>query len=357
MRLLFVSGYADLVGGGQRSLLVLLQRLDRDAFSPAVACPAEGEVARRARSLGAEVVLLDTGDCIDGVSAVRHAPRVRRTVARLAPHLVHCDTLYTALSCGLALAGTRIPVIFHARTSERAVLLDRVVPAVCARVVCVSQAAARRFRPRWASRVRVVLNGVDVTQFRPGLDGRSLRGRLGIPAQAFVIGYCGQLLRQKGLDHLLGAFARLREKDGSLALFLAGSGPDEAALRQAAGPRAFFHAFADSLPDFYAALDVFVLPTLLEEGLSRALLEAMACGLPCVATALGGNPEALGDGTAGVLVPAGDGDALARLLGELRRDPGRRRGLGRAARARALECFDAAATTRKMEAVYREVLA
>jgi glycosyltransferase involved in cell wall biosynthesis len=116
-----------------------------------------------------------------------------------------------------------------------------------------------------------------------------------------------------------------------------------------------FLPFSDAMPEFFSALDVFCLPTLHEEGLSRSLIEAMACGVPCVATRVGGNLEALGEEEAGILVPAGDEAALCRALCDLEQDAARRRRLAGAARARAVARFDAADCARRIEAVYAEV--
>ncbi len=338
-------------------MLLLLEHLDRGRFSPVVLCPAEGGVSRQVRRLGIEVASLNAGMSFDGVSAGRYAPSVRRLARRLGVEVVHCDTIYTALMCGLALVGTRVPLIFHARTSERARLLDGVVPAGCARIICVSEAATKRFPRRWASRVCVVPNGVDVSRFRPGLDGGVLRQQLGIPAEAFVIGYCGQLIREKGLFALVEAVSRLQTEAQPIVLFLAGKGPDEAALRRAAGCAGFFLSFADPRPEFYAALDAFVLPTLLQEGLSRALLEAMACGVPCVATPLGGNLEVVVPGETGLVVPAGDVAALCSALRQLRADPGLRARMAAEGRRRVEDHFDHAATVRGVMDVYERVRA
>jgi glycosyltransferase involved in cell wall biosynthesis len=111
------------------------------------------------------------------------------------------------------------------------------------------------------------------------------------------------------------------------------------------------------MPAFYAALDVFALPTSHPEGLSRSLIEAMACAVPAVATPVGGNAETLVDGETGFFVPAQDADALHGRLRDLSRAPEQRRHMGAAARRRAERLFDAVACTRAVEAVYRQAVA
>ena len=355
--MLYVSGYSDMAGGGQVSLLLLLRLLDRQRFLPVLLCPREGEVSRRARDLGVRVDLLGAGASIDSWEAARHALALRRHAIAQGAALVHCDTLYTALMSGVGLIGRRAPIVFHARSSESGGALDRIVPSLCRSVIAVSHATARRFSACSPSRVVVIRNGVDLSEFFPGAGGRALRERLGIAPDAFVVGYAGQVVKVKGLDVLIQAFSRLRSERADAILLLVGRGPDEAALRAMAGEGVRFLPFTDSMPAFYTALDVFALPTSRQEGLSRSLIEAMACGVPAVATPLGGNAETLVDGETGCFTPAQDAAALHQRLRDLAFAPEQRRHMAAAARERAVKLFDAVACTRSVEAVYRQAVA
>jgi glycosyltransferase involved in cell wall biosynthesis len=356
-RVLYVSGYADVAGGGQVSLLLLLKVLDRERFVPMLVCPHEGEVARRARDLGVSVDLLGAGSSIDSWGAACHALSLRRHVMARGASLVHCDTLYTAFMSGIGLMGSRVPLVFHARSSESGGALDSIVPIFCKTIISVSRAAARRFSSRGPSKVAVIYNGVDLSEFLPGPAGSTLREKLGIAGGAFVLGYAGQLLKLKGLDGLIQVFSRLRREFPDAILLIAGRGRDEAALRAMAGDGVRFLPFSESMPEFYRALDVFVLPTAHLEGLSRSLIEAMACAVPAVATPLGGNAETLVDGETGFFIPSRDAEALYERLRDLYLAPEQRRRMGAAARARAEKLFDAVACTRAVEAVYLQALA
>jgi glycosyltransferase involved in cell wall biosynthesis len=354
-RILYVSGYADLTGGGQISLMLLLRHLDRSRFTPMLLCPHEGEVSRRARDLGIEVHGLGVRGCLDSLSAVGRVGALRRRAAGLRPHVVHCDTVYTALMTGLAFAGSRTPVIFHARTAESHRALDGLIPWLCSRIVCVSRAATRRFSTGSSAKISVIYNGVDLAEFRPGATGTELRRRLEIPPHAFVAGYCGQVIREKGLQGLVRAFALLRGEFPEATLLIAGNGRDSALVAGMASDGIHLLSRLEAMPGFFAALDVFVLPTLLHEGLSRALVEAMASGVPAIATPLGGNVETLVDGQTGYFVPPRDDRALHNRLRDLHLDAARRRRMGAAARERAERLFDAVACARAVEAVYRQV--
>ncbi|HTU00906.1 MAG TPA: glycosyltransferase, partial [Candidatus Sulfotelmatobacter sp.] len=139
---LLISSHASVVGGGQVSLLLLLRFLPRDRFTPVLLCPSEGEVASRARNLDVDVAVLSIGSPLDSVSALGRALLLRRQARRMRAAVVHCDTLYAALACGMGLWGLRVPLVFHARVAQSGGRWDAIVPRVCTRIICVSEAVA-----------------------------------------------------------------------------------------------------------------------------------------------------------------------------------------------------------------------
>ena len=188
-------------------------------------------------------------------------------------------------------------------------------------------------------------NGVDLVAFAPatGEERRALRARLGLPEDRVLCAFVGRLTPQKDPALLLEAWDVVRFSQAHLVLV--GDGPLQRGLEAcaASGPLAgqvtFAGATADVAP-YLKAADLLVLPSR-AEGMSNALLEAMACGLPIVATDLIGNREVMGgDGQAGWLVPPGDPAALAEAIGTLLRTPTLRQKLGEAARAIVAERFD-----------------
>jgi glycosyltransferase involved in cell wall biosynthesis len=161
-----------------------------------------------------------------------------------------------------------------------------------------------------------------------------------------VVLYAGRLRTRKAVAVLLEAFARMRRAHPGAALVLAGDGEQRPALEAQACrlgiDRAVRFAGArprDAMAAEYAAADLFCLPSLYE-GFPLAILEAMAAGLPVVATAVAGVPEAVADGVTGRLVPPEDADALARALAELAADRERARRMGEAGRRRIEADFD-----------------
>ena len=184
------------------------------------------------------------------------------------------------------------------------------------------------------SGIAVTCNGVDVP---PDPRGPAAN-------RPPVVGGYGRLTRQKGYDVLLDATRLLLDRGVELELRLGGAGRDGAALReQARGLPVSFEGWVDEPRSFLAGLDVFCLPSR-SEALPLALLEAMAEGLPCVATDVGDVRRRAG--AAVELVPVEDAVALADALERLLRDPGRRAGLGAAARRCVEEHLDADETAR-----------
>lgn len=187
--------------------------------------------------------------------------------------------------------------------------------------VCISPAIAEELRAIGvpAARLWPIANGVDLDRLRPVDAARraALRGELGLPAGPLAV-YAGRLVPEKGLDVLLAAWPAVLRELPTAHLALVGEGEQRAALEaQAAGlglgGQVSFTGGRDDVAPMLQAADLFVLPSY-AEGLPVALLEAMACGLPAVATAVDGTVEVLEDGVTGWLVPPGDAAALARGL-------------------------------------------
>jgi glycosyltransferase involved in cell wall biosynthesis len=166
----------------------------------------------------------------------------------------------------------------------------------------------------------VVHNGVDCSLFTPSSDRRLTRRALGLDENGFYWVSICHLLRQKGTAELLDAFTRLARISAEARLVVVGSGPELPALRrrlieQGVGDRVVFAGLRspEEVARWLQAGDAFVLASH-NEGLPNAVLEAMATGLPVVATDVGGTREAVVDAVSGVLVPPRDSDALTTAM-------------------------------------------
>ena len=193
-------------------------------------------------------------------------------------------------------------------------------------------------------RIALLPHGVDTERFSPATaeEKRALRRELGLPEAGVVAVYTGRLLRGKGLETLLDAFAAVADRAAGLRLVLVGSGEgqalsveDDLRRRVAAGglgTRVVFAGRSERVEDYLRAADVFVFPSVFE-ALGIALVEAAACGLPAVASRTGGIVDVVEDRVSGHLVPPGDAAALSLALLALASDPLLRASMGQEARA------------------------
>jgi glycosyltransferase involved in cell wall biosynthesis len=196
-------------------------------------------------------------------------------------------------------------------------------------------------------------NGVDTTRFRPADDSVRAHSRagLGIPDGPVVL-YVGRLNPQKGLDVLLRSWRGVRGRFPDARLLVAGEGALREMVAQAADEGVTLLGQVDDVERYHHAADVFVLPSY-AEGLSNALLEAMASGLPIVATDVGATNEVLAG--SGRVVSAGDATALESTLVELLGDPSTRAELSDRARLRVKDGYRLADTADRLVELYRSV--
>ena len=240
-------------------------------------------------------------------------------------------------------------------------MLERRTSFRSARLLVPSEAMRRHFAESWGVEPEVVPNFLDVLWFRERIAQVSrakARTRLGIAPDEVLLLHMGRGRRGKGLEVLLEAFQMARIEHPQLRLFLTGeeSGMAEARAQAEAldlGDSVVFLGVIDDVVPLYAAADVFLLPSI-EDQWSMGLLEAMAAGLPTVATKTGAIPELASEASA-VLVETERPEALARGIVKLSTDPRRRAELGASAAARAKE-MDVGIWAPKLEEVYAKVI-
>ncbi len=209
------------------------------------------------------------------------------------------------------------------------------------------------------ARVHVVPNGVDTAVFRPR-PGRRLRAELGLPP-GLLFACAGRLTADKGTHHAVAALASLRQRGCDARLLIVGDGAERPRLEQLARDLrvADWVLFVgrqppERMPSYLAAADVFLFPTERDEAAPLVLPQAMACGLPVVASTAGSVPEVIDrPGENGLLVPAGDVPALAEAMHTLARDRALRERLAGAARARVEDEYTLERMVERTLAVYR----
>ncbi len=276
-----------------------------------------------------------------------------RIAARMAgvPHIVH--TPHGQAFNGYA--GRMLTTLF--------VLLDRWAATFTDRIIGLTDQEIRDNLDRRIGRPEqfvTIPSGIDLKRFegkeREAVD---VKASLGLSPSSRLIGSVGRLDPVKGHTYLLDAFAVLAPRFSDLHLALVGDGellPELQSRAQQAGltDRVLFLGWREDVPDLLHAFDLFVFPSL-SEGMGRGLVEAMAAGLPIVATRVCSIPEVLAEGEAGCLVEPGSALALARGIETLLLDPELRSRLAKAARERA-KGYSVEIMLQKIEAVYQGLL-
>lgn len=233
------------------------------------------------------------------------------------------------------------------------------------RYIAVSHEVAEGWRREFnlpAEQVSVVLNGVDIDLFRPSAEMRAAtRQRLGLAPDQPVLVTTSRLEYEKGVQLAIRA---LRELPDNAALLIAGAGAYRQALERLTAQlgladRVRFLGFVphQDLPAVLNAADVFLAPTLCQEGLMLTAIEAQACGLPVVATAASGVLTAVQDGVGGHLFPMGDSDALVSRVRHLIEDPALRAQMGAKARANVEAHFSQSLMVTETEAIFLSIVA
>lgn len=332
-------------GGAERMLANLCIAQHRDGASPVVVSLSPGG-SQRDRLQAAGVTVEDLGlrrGIPNPMGLFRLAGIIRRQKPSVLQSWMYHADLVALLSLWLSGQRKTTRLYWGVRCSDVDLgaypVSLRIVVRLCALlsryadgVVYNSQAgriAHRKlgYRPR---RSVVVDNGFDTGAFAPGsADSRQVRRELDLPEDAFVVATVARYDTMKGYDTLLAALRRSRDVTG-LAI---GAGTESLAGKTRVIPL----GERDDIPRLLSAVDALVSPSHFGEGFSNAIGEAMASGLPVVATDVGDAARIVGD--AGIVVPPRDADALASALARLRDDTELRRSLGEKARAQIEESF------------------
>jgi glycosyltransferase involved in cell wall biosynthesis len=353
-------------GGAERVVAEYAKWHDRSRYEPEVCCVlTSGPFADSVAASGVPVHVLGRRGRFDLMAIARLA----RIIGRGRFDVVHNHN-FTALAAGLpaSILGRARAVV---RTEHNVVRTRGRARHYVSRAAALSEdaqiavsAAVRRAHtecgriPR--ARFVTIMNGIDEERLAPGADRAAVRRELGLADDAVVCLNIGSLTEQKNRRALLDATARLSDIE-ALRMLVVGSGPEREKLEARAGElglsrRVLFLGQRLDVPDLLAASDIFVLSSDWE-GLPITILEAMTSGIPCVATAVGGVPEALTDGVTGVTVEPGRPGALADGIRTLARDPELRARMAGAAREEFEQRFRAEQMVRQTEALYDMALA
>ena len=362
-------------GGAEIMLLRLLSFLDRSRFDPTVICLGkDGPVGEKIRALNIPVIAL-------GINPDRPNPlawfKLTRILHRVHPGLLQTWMYHSDLFGGLAGFFTRVPVIWaiHNSTTDPqhtrkrtlfvvrlCALLSRQIPVKI--ISCSEKARQIHVEAGYAAQKFIIIpNGFDLGNFKPDLEAAgSLRLQLGIEPAALLIGMVARYDPQKDHANFIQAARIYHQASPQTHFVLCGEGltwenVTLSAEIDAAGLRNHFHLLGrrDDMPSVFSALNVHALSSAYGEAFPNVLGEAMACGVPCVATDVGDSSFLIGD--TGLVVPPKDPQALAEAWERLSRLSAEERlTLGERARLRIQQFFSIVQITRRYEDLYAQIV-
>ena len=346
------------IGGGQRSLLLLLSLLDKERFTPFVGCLGDSSFAAEVEKTAANVIPLSlpaahnktdkvkrftVRDLLEDFRQLRVLVELHRIVKRHAIDLIHANSLSVALLGGIVARINRIPILMHKRYATSYGILDRLCERLLHRVILVSEATRWDFAP--TEKQTLIYNGVDLDAFQASREEvETLRTELFFnePDAAVRVGVVTRITPEKGIHVLIHAMQELKDRIGVRLLIVGGPyfQKDVAymdTLKQEVAnfgieDSVIFTGFLSDTRIVTSLLDIVLVPSIIPEACPRTIIEAMAVGKPVIATPLGGSKELVTPET-GILVPPEDASAVADAITTLATDRKRLTAMGRAARA------------------------
>jgi glycosyltransferase involved in cell wall biosynthesis len=345
--------------GGQNQALLLLKGLRDRGHTPELLAADHSELAERAQALGIPVHLVSRGGF-----RLPAARKLRGLLRAGKFDLVHANEAHAVSAAWLAGAHKHIPFIVSRRVGypigKSRIARSRY--AAAAKIIANSHWVARQAADSGAphDKIVVVYEGASIPIPFTLEQKRDARRRWNVAGNETLLGCVGVLSADKGQEFLIRALAVLRPQFPATKLILAGDGPCRPQLEFLArqlgvAESIIFAGFVKDVETVYAALDIFLLPSLFE-ALNNSLLAAMAYEIPSIAFDRGALGEIIQDGVSGKLVPPSDVASLSVAIASLIKDSGAARKLGLAGRIRVAENFSADRMVDQTLRIYREVL-
>ena len=383
------------IGGGQRSLLLLLKMLDKERWTPYVGCLGESPFAMEVKKTDTHVVPLSLPeahnktdkvkrfsiqDLLNDFRQLRVIGQLHKVVKQHDISLIHANSLSVALLGGVVAKWNRIPILMHKRYATSYGILDKICEKLLQRVILVSEATRWDFAPE--KKQTLIYNGVDLDAFQATqAEVDNLRTELfpkndkteygGEDSKSpIVVGVVTRITPEKGIHFLIRAMAELKDtvlKNSVDVTLLIVGGPyfqkDQeymASLKQEVADldvadSVIFTGFLSDTRVVTTLLDIVLVPSIIPEACPRTIIEAMAVGKPVIATPLGGSKELVTPEN-GILVQPENAEEIASAITELATNQERLCEMGKTARQRAEQLFSCEKNTTLTETVYRELL-
>ncbi len=358
----------SIMGGAEISLLNLVKGLNKKLFTPHFACSKEGPFIDELRKIKI------TPDFVQFPSIRWPNPvQIYNTVRNLIDiikkkhiNLIHSNQPRSNLFGAIAAKIKNVPIVWHERCLERGRFdSDNIFSFLPDRIICNSSAVRNRFtKEKIDTKIKTILNGVDLREFDPELNGRVIRKEFNIGEDELIIGTVSRIDPEKGYEYFLEC-ARIILQDFKNIRFLVVGGafnnPSlekslyEMSVEKGIDKKTIFTGFRRDIPQILASMDVVVLPSGID-ACSRVLFESMAMRKPLVATNAGGTPEVVQEGVTGLLVKPGDSSEMAKCIMKLLNNKNLAEQYGNAGRKRVEAMFTIERNIKETENVYLELL-
>jgi glycosyltransferase involved in cell wall biosynthesis len=361
----------SVMGGAEISLLNLVKRLNNELFIPHFACSKEGPFTDELRKIEIppDFVQFPSIRWPNPVQIFNTIRNLIDIIKKKQINLIHSNQPRSNLFGAIAAKIKSIPIVWHERCLERGRFdSDNIFSFLPDRIICNSSAVRNRFTKgaKTDAKIRTILNGVDLREFNPELNGSVIRKEFNIGEDEPVIGTIGRIDPEKGYEYFLES-ARIILQDVWNVRFLVVGGAFnksslalekslyEMSVEKGIDKKTIFTGFRSDIPQLLAGMDVVVLPSEID-ACSRVLFESMAMRKPLVATNAGGTPEIVQDGITGLLVKPNDASDMAKCIKKLLDDKYLAEQYGKAGRKRVEEMYTIERNIKETENVYLELL-
>jgi glycosyltransferase involved in cell wall biosynthesis len=345
MKILFIN-HMGFLGGGEKSMLTLMQGLQDDGRHQILLLAQPGELINRARELGFsafEYSFSGIRRTLNPITWFRGLmnlgtgiSNIREIISGNDIDLVHANSLKAAIMGGMAARRSGTPLVFHTRDFLPAGIWRGALVAwaykLSSRIIANSKSVAQVYGKDPGRKVSVVYNYVEPPELKAGKAPGKIRAENGCPVNAPLIGYSGRIHPAKGLETLLTGFAHILNVLPEAKLWIVGGvmpgeeqyleGLKTAAKKMKIEDSIKFFGWRGDALELMSCFDVLVVPSQ-REPFGRVTVESMMLGIPVVATASGGTLEIVEDNKTGLLFTPGDSRQLAQKCLEALNDPGK----------------------------------
>lgn len=356
-KILFLEQFSE-IGGGQTVLLSILESLDRNKYIPIVALPKDGPLSKKLRQMNIDYFIYPLGEYSLGrknvfeiisyfINSIRSIFVINRQIKRQNIKVIYANATRTFFPGTISAKLNKIPIVWHLhliiRDLEKWILLSLLKCFKINRIIAVSDIAGKSLIK--SKRYEIIYNAVDMQKFSPLIEGKKVRRELNIDSKVPVIGFIGNLVKLKGIEHFISA-SKLVVNEFPLAKFLIVG--DTLAQNKSnikykkdllnyvsdlrLEEKIVFAGKRNDIPSVLAALDMLVVPSIQPETFSMVLLEAMAAGRTVIAANHGGPSEIIENNKNGVLYPPRDDQALAYAILDLLKNSKKSSEIGKFAR-------------------------